>query len=87
MQHELKCDPIPYQLVLNKEKTFEIRFNDRMYQKGDEVIMREYDRTSKFGMDTGYTGREVKFKIGFVTTFAQDKDWCVFSIVNLEVLK
>lgn len=43
MRHELKIWPQYYQAVANGSKTFEVRKNDRAFQKGDEVVLREYD--------------------------------------------
>lgn len=39
--HELKLDTEFFDAVLNKEKTFEIRLNDRGFQKGDYLIFKE----------------------------------------------
>jgi hypothetical protein len=43
MQHELKTWPEYFWAVVKREKTFEIRVNDRDYQTGDTLILREYD--------------------------------------------
>lgn len=45
MKHELKIWPQYYCRVADGSKTFEIRKNDRGYQPGDEVVLREYDPT------------------------------------------
>ncbi|NPU91443.1 MAG: DUF3850 domain-containing protein [Gammaproteobacteria bacterium] len=47
--HELKTDPIVFDAVLSRRKTFEIRYNDRDYHTGDTLILRR----------TRYTGDEM----------------------------
>lgn len=47
MHHELKIEPPYFQAVIDGRKTFEIRKNDRGYNAGDTVLLREYDDTSK----------------------------------------
>jgi hypothetical protein len=48
--HYLKTDPYVWDLVAQGVKTFEIRYNDRDYQRGDRLIL---DKTK-------YTGAEMK---------------------------
>jgi len=43
MIHELKTWPEYYHEVEKGNKTFEIRMNDRNYQVGDTLILREYN--------------------------------------------
>jgi len=43
VKHELKIWPQYYEAVANGSKTFELRKNDREFQKGDEVVLKEYD--------------------------------------------
>lgn len=57
--HELKILPEYYQPVVDGIKTFEIRKNDRNYQVGDMLILREWDVS-------GYTGREVIKHIQYI---------------------
>jgi hypothetical protein len=47
--HELKTDPVVFDAVLSRRKTFEIRYNDRDYHPGDTLILRR----------TRYTGDEM----------------------------
>lgn len=74
MRHELKIQPNFFQAIADGKKTFEIRLDDRGYQEGDEVMLRE--------MDTQYTGREIVAIIGYVTAFKQAGGYVVFSLLN-----
>jgi len=42
MEHELKTWPKPFQQVVNKGKRFEIRRNDRNFQVGDILVLKEF---------------------------------------------
>lgn len=57
--HELKIAPKYFTKVLSKEKTFEFRYNDRNYQVGDILKLKEYDNGQ-------YTGRETYVKITYI---------------------
>jgi hypothetical protein len=48
--HELKTDPEVFDAVADGLKTFEIRYDDRGYQIGDQLILNK----------TRYTGEEMK---------------------------
>lgn len=58
--HELKCQPPFYDAVVNGEKEFELRRNDRAYATGDEVVLREYDP------ERGYSGRQARATVGYL---------------------
>lgn len=55
--HELKTDPEPFAELWYLLKTFEYRINDRDYQIGDTLELREHD-VLVMGEDP-YSGREV----------------------------
>lgn len=65
-EHDVKCWPVYFARVLDGSKTFEIRKDDRGYQQGDRLILREYDPDT-----TTYTGRLVLAEIGYVL-----RDYC-----------
>lgn len=47
--HELKTTPFFFRQIFDGEKTFEIRKNDRNYQKGDILLLQEWDpKTEKY---------------------------------------
>ena len=58
--HELKICPLYYIEVVNQAKKFEIRKNDRSFEVGDALILREYVQGS------GYTGRKCYTIIDYI---------------------
>lgn len=42
MRHELKTWPEFYRAVQDNKKTFELRYDDRRYAVGDELLLREF---------------------------------------------
>lgn len=50
MVHELKIKSKYFKSVVDGDKTFEVRFNDRDYKEGDILILKEFDGEQ-------YTGR------------------------------
>jgi hypothetical protein len=73
--HELKCALWSYRAVVCGDKRFEIRFNDRGYQRGDHIILRVYEEGC---YDTQYA--PVEFQITYVTNWNQKDGWCVLGI-------
>lgn len=72
--HSLKTWPSLFQRVWDGEKTFEVRLDDRGYQKGDAVVLREWDRTVECACGHGdhtetcpkYSGRTITARVGHV---------------------
>jgi hypothetical protein len=62
MMHELKTVPPFFEDVLSGGKTFEVRLNDRNFQKGDILMLREYIRS----IEPYYTGRSLTAKVTYV---------------------
>ena len=58
MTHELKIKPEYFLEVMNGNKTFELRKNDRDYMVGDTIILKEFDED--------YTGAQVERKISYL---------------------
>ena len=84
-EHYLKIWPEHFNNVKNGNKTFEIRKNDRAFQKGDFVRLKEFDPKVKkdiegFAIDGEYTGRSLDFKIGDV--YPIDAERVVFSLCH-----
>ena len=77
MLHELKIDEPYFAQIISGDKNFEIRYNDRGYQKGDKIKLREVRLSSVI------TGREVTKRISYVTNFQQKEHWVVFGIIDV----
>lgn len=57
--HELKTYPHYFQETMDGHKPFEIRLNDRNFQVGDIVILKEWDNIR-------YSGRELRGVIQYI---------------------
>ena len=79
--HELKCWPSYFIFVWAGTKKFEIRKNDRNFQAGDMIILKEWDPETE-----EYTGRELHGYINCVVLdcIGLDKDYCVFGFTSHE---
>lgn len=61
--HELKADRMPFDAMERGEKTCEVRRNDRNYQVGHDVLIRETLYTGeqmRAGSPLIYTGRKLR---------------------------
>jgi hypothetical protein len=76
-KHDLKIYPRYFKAVAEGKKTFEIRKNDRGFFAGDLVVLHEYDGEA-------YTGRSILKKITYLTDYAQEDGYVVFSIADVE---
>lgn len=86
-QHELKTDPDVFDAVADGRKTFEIRFNDRDYQEGDELLLRRTRDTGWAMKNTGapliYTGQELRCRVTYVLRgpiYGLADGWAILSI-------
>lgn len=61
--HELKCWPSFFEAVRDGDKTFEVRQNDRGFQRGDVLWLREYDPAK---VANRYTGRTLYAHVSYV---------------------
>jgi ASC-1-like (ASCH) protein len=61
MKHELKIWPEYFEAVNNGEKTFEVRKNDRNYQVGDILYLREWSPFRE-----SFTGKYTYLKVTYV---------------------
>ena len=60
--HDLKTLPEYYNAVESGDKLFEVRKNDRHYQTGDVLVLREYDPTT----EEAYSGRFIVCRVTYV---------------------
>lgn len=74
-KHDLKIRPEYFGAVLDGSKRFEIRKNDRNFQVGDTIALREWD--------DDYTGRGWSGRITYVTDYMQRPGHVVFGIESL----
>jgi len=87
--HELKTDPAVFAAVLAGAKTHEIRLNDRGFQVGDELLLRE---TMATGADMRslprtypltYTGRTATRIVSHIQTgYGLADGWCILSFAG-----
>ena len=78
-QHDLKCWPEFFELAWQGLKHFEIRLNDRDYQVGDTLVLREWSKTTQ-----SYTGRRVRRKITYLYEGEMTAPgYCVLSVKKL----
>lgn len=63
--HILKTWPAYFERLLDGTKTFEVRKDDRGYQMGDILDLREWVPATSMVRST-FTGRSVRFRVGFV---------------------
>ena len=69
MIHELKTDPEVFEDTNSGRKVFEMRFNDRNFQVGDELILKETKYSGAemaVGKPLEYTGRVCAVLVSYV---------------------
>lgn len=74
-EHELKILPEYFKAVKSGLKNFELRYNDRGFEVGDTVILREY-------IDGKYTGHRFFLSISYILDGGQyglPDGYCIFS--------
>lgn len=76
--HLLKTWPEYYWRVVNGQKKFELRKNDRDFQVGDQLILSEYNVETK-----QFTGNELSVSVDYILhgpNFGIEEGFCVMSI-------
>ena len=74
-EHELKTWPAYFEAIVSGEKTFEVRRDDRGFQKGDVLVLQCWN--PKVGLGGRYVNdcfgkpREIRRKIAYVLTGGQ----------------
>lgn len=64
--HDLKCWPHYFKVILDGDKPFELRRNDRDFHAGDRVRLREYVPPEPGIAEGYYTGREITADVPYV---------------------
>ena len=75
MIHALKTEPQFFEAVINKQKNFEVRKNDRDFRVGDYLALNELDDKRE-----GYTGRSVLLRVKYIL---DDERFCKEGFVVL----
>lgn len=76
--HELKTWPAEFQAIAEGRKTFDLRKNDRDYQTGDNLLLREFDPVTQT-----YSGRYVLANVTYILhggSYGLPEDLCIMSI-------
>ena len=76
--HELKTWSEYYTNILLGEKTFEVRKNDRDFQKGDILILKEWNNEIN-----EYTGKSIVRTVGYILhggQFGIEDGYCVMQL-------
>ena len=77
--HELKIWPEPYRAVRLGTKRFELRRDDRGFEAGDKLLLREWNPETET-----YTGRALTVGVYFILrdaeAFGLHPDFCAMSI-------
>ncbi len=78
MHHDLKIWPVFFQRHVDGKKNFEIRKNDRNFDAGDTLTLREWDPTHE-----KYTGRWIEGEIPFVMAevMGLKEGYCAFTFI------
>ena len=72
-KHELKVTPEHYTAFIDDHKTFEIRKNDRDYQVGDWLYLREWTGEE-------YTGNTMTTHVRYISEYMQKDGFVVMGI-------
>jgi hypothetical protein len=68
--HELKIWPEFFEQTRNGRKKFELRQNDRDFQVGDQLLLKEWEPPKSgetyFDDDFHYTGRELLVRVDYI---------------------
>lgn len=81
-EHDLKCEPEPFAALRSGAKRHETRHNDRGYQVGDVLVLREWVPAGVIA-PSRYTGEVERRVVTYVTpggTWGLPKQLCVMSL-------
>ncbi len=87
--HELKTDPDVFDLTARGQKPYEIRYDDREYECGDELVLKETVhkgtemKHDPFKYPLKYTGRELrKYVVSILRgpRFGLERGWVIMAL-------
>ena len=87
--HELKTWPDPFRAMWQGHKAFELRRNDRGFEPGDTLVLREWKPTggSVTSFTGEYTGRvivaEVSWFLSSVPEWGLAEGFCIMALERL----
>jgi hypothetical protein len=92
-EHDLKCWPEFFERLLDYSKTFEFRKNDRDYQPGDLLHLREFEppQSGPFAYCGDYTGRTCDRLVTYVLRGSDGwgpglaEDYCILGLLDPRV--
>ena len=80
--HTIKLSEHYENAVLSGEKNFEVRYNDRGYQKGDRINFKVVDN---LGVEMPSPLELKTYEITYlIHGYGLEKDWCVFGFKEVE---
>lgn len=85
MVHFLKTDPDVFQAAMDGIKPWEMRLDDRGYQAGDVLCLKETRSTGEqmnAGAPLEYTGRDLTLKVVYVMrgpVYGLREGWCIMT--------
>lgn len=85
-QHILKTDPDVYDAVATLKKKYEIRFNDRNFNNGDQLILMKTvfsGEEMKNGAELIYTGNAMRVRVTHILygpIYGLKEGWVIMSV-------
>ena len=86
--HKLKTWPVFYDAVARGEKTFEVRKDDRGFQKGDKLVLIRTREDDVSEIEYSYPSCKPKYTMEFIVghvlhggQFGIEPGWCVMSLL------
>lgn len=86
-QHDLKCWPAYFHQIETGEKPFEVRKDDRGFQKGDVLFLREWDPKRAEQTLGGYTGNATQVVVTYVLRGGQFGIEPGYVVMGIKVLE
>lgn len=88
-RHTLKCWPAYFDAIQRGEKTFEVRRDDRGFQKGDTLVLQRTREDRQFEVETDFsTGKplhEIRARILWILTGGKFGIEPGFVVMSIEV--